>query len=287
MSPVIFDRTLLRNRRDRAASRLGAVDFLFAEMAERLCDRLADTTRRFPFALDIGAHSGFVARALAGRGAIDTLVQMELSARQLAMAPGLRVAGDEEWLPFADNSFDLIVSAGSLHWVNDLPGALAQLQRALKPDGLFLAILPGGNSLIELGQAFTDASLSTEGGASPRVSPFLDVREAGALLQRAGFALPVIDTDTLTLSYENAFALMNEFRAMGEASALVARPRTFLRRDTLMEMAKIYAERFAGPDGRIPATIELVTLTGWKPHASQPKPLARGSGKVNLNDLFP
>lgn len=310
MAAVIFDRTLLKHRRNRAVQSLLSADFLFAEMAERLADRLADTTRKFPIALDVGAHVGFMARALAGRGGIETLVQMEMSKQQTRFAafgeitstpqsgaakpevvgastpPHRYIVADEEWLPFAENRFDLILSCGSLHWVNDLPGALVQMQRALKPDGLFLAILPGGETLHELGSAFTKAESETRGGASPRVSPFLDVREAGALLQRAGFALPVVDVERVTLRYDNVFALMRDIRACGEASVLAARARQFLRRDTLLALARIYHEEWKGEDGRIPATVDFVTLTGWKPHASQPKPLAPGSGKVNLKSVL-
>ncbi|MBX9633820.1 MAG: methyltransferase domain-containing protein, partial [Magnetospirillum sp.] len=194
----IFDRSLLRKRRDRAAPEFAAHDFLVREMAERLADRLTDVTRRFPLALDLGCHTGEIADTLMGRGGIETLVQCDLSPRMAAKAatnghPAL--AADEEWLPFADASFDLVISCLSLHWVNDLPGTLLQIRRVLKPDGLFLCAMLGGETLKELRQALSEAEMAEENGWSPRVSPFADVRDLGGLLQRAGFALPVVDAD--------------------------------------------------------------------------------------------
>lgn len=189
-------------------------------------------------------------------------------------------------MPFAENSFDLIASTLSLHWVNDLPGALVQIRRALKPDGLFLAAMLGGDTLIELRRAFLDAEAETTGGTSPRTSPVADVADAGSLLQRAGFALPVVDTDTLTVTYEDMFALMRDLRGMGEANAVAARSRTFLRRDTLFAAAARYHELYADEDGRIPATFQIIWMTGWAPHETQQQPLRPGSGAARLADAL-
>lgn len=214
------------------------------------------------------------------------VVQMEPDPALLAEGAGTAVAGNEEALPFAEGAFDLVVSLFGFHWVNDLPGALVQLRRALKPDGLLLAAMPGGETLKELRQAFLEAETAVEGGVSPRVSPFVDVRTAGGLLQRAGFALPMVDVDSLTVSYENAFALMRDLRGMGEANALAGRRRSFSRRRTLFAMAETYAARHGGVEGRIPATFEVLYLTAWAPHESQPKPLAPGSAKASLADVL-
>ena len=196
--------------------------------------------------------------------------------------PGQRVVADEEALPFGADRFDLATSVQLLHWVNDLPGTLAQLRYTLRPDGLLLLALPGGETLAELRAALLDAELEVEGGAGPRVSPFLDVRDAGALLQRAGFALPVVDVDRLRVSYPDPLALLRDLRAMGETNALVER-RKGLRRETLARALSLYAERHGeGADGRVTATFDIVFLTAWKPHPSQQRPLRRGSGQVDL-----
>jgi len=288
-SMTIFDRVLLRRRRDRAAAGLRGHDFLFAEAAERLADRLDDVTRKFPLALDLGCHDGTLARALAGRGGIETLVQCDLSpamARAAAANGAPSLAADEEALPFAPERFDLIVSVLGLHWVNDLPGALIQIRHALKPDGLFLGALLGGETLTELRAALMEAELAEEDGASPRVAPFAELRDAGGLLQRAGFALPVADADRIAVSYADALALMHERRAMGESNALHARRRGFTRRATLARAAALYGEKFADAEGRIRASFEIVTLTGWAPHPCQPKPLKPGSATTRLADAL-
>jgi SAM-dependent methyltransferase len=201
-------------------------------------------------------------------------------------SPPLSMVADEEALPFAGNSFDLIVSALSLQWANDLPGALVQIRRALKPDGLFLAALVGGQSLAELRTALTSAEAELTGGASPRVAPFADVRDLGRLLQRAGFALPVTDVEPITVRYASMFALMQDLRAMGATNALSERSRVPLRRAVVLRAAEIYAERFADPDGRVRATFDIVWLSGWAPHESQQKPLAPGSARMRLADAL-
>jgi NADH dehydrogenase [ubiquinone] 1 alpha subcomplex assembly factor 5 len=267
-----FDRRAVRLHRDRAAPILGAHDFLFAEAAERLADRLDDITRRFPLALDLGCHDGVLARTLKGRGGIETLVQMDLSPAMAARAArfGPAVAADEERLPFAERRFDAVLSCLSLHWVNDLPGALIQARLALKPDGLFLAVMLGGGSLGELRRALLEAELDAKGGASPRISPLADLRDAAALLQRAGFAMPVADLDQLRVTYENPLGLLRDLRGMGETNALAARPRSFTSRSVLAGAASRYAAEAAA--GRISASFQLLFLTAWAPSAGMKQP---------------
>jgi SAM-dependent methyltransferase len=280
----VFDLRALRHHRARAARHPAAGEFLVAETAGRLVDRLDDVTRRFPWALDLGSRHGVLARALQGRGGIETLVHADRTHEFLRQAPAatLSVVAEAEALPFAPHAFDLVLSNLDLHWVNDLPGALWQLRQALKPDGLLLAALLGGATLTELRRALLEAELAEEQGASPRVSPFADLRDLGALLQRAGFALPVVDSDTIEVTYADAFALMRDLRAMGETNAVGERRRGFTRRATLLRAAAAYAELFGRADGRIPATFEIITLTAWVPHASQPKPLRPGSAAARL-----
>jgi NADH dehydrogenase [ubiquinone] 1 alpha subcomplex assembly factor 5 len=284
----VFDRRLLRRNRDRAAPRLGAHDFLFRDVAERLADRLDDVTRKFPRALDLGCHGGEIAAILRGRGGIETLVQCDLSpamARRAQSNGSATLVADEEALPFAPESFDLVISNLSLHWVNDLPGCLLQVRQCLKPDGLFLAAMLGGDTLAELRQALMEAELAESGGAGPRVSPFADLRDAGGLLQRAGFALPVVDGDRLTATYPDLLGLMRDLRGMGEANAVQARPRRFPPR-TLFARADHLYRRTADADGRLPATFQIITMTAWAPHVDQQRPLARGSARTRLADAL-
>jgi SAM-dependent methyltransferase len=278
-NPTIFDRQLLRARRERARMQ-GPETFLIDRVAVELGERLSAVLRTFERAVDLGTPTDAVARALAGSDKIASLV---------AAAPydaPLRVAADEEILPFAEASLDLVVSALALQFVNDLPGALIQVRRALKPDGLLLAALVGGDSLSELREAFAQAESEIEGGISPRVSPFADLRELGALLQRAGFALPVVDSDKLTVRYASVFDLMRDLRRMGATNVLNERHRTPLKRATLQRLAEIYAERFADADGRVRATFEIAWLSGWAPHESQQKPLKPGSAVQRLADAL-
>ena len=260
-----FDRRALRLRRDRAAAEFDAYDFLFAEVAERLADRLDDITRRFPAALDLGCHDGVLARTLKGRGGIDRLVQLDLSPKMAARAAryGPALAGDEERLPFRWGSFDAALSCLSLHWTNDLPGALIQIRHVLKPDGLFLAAIFGAGTLTELRGVLLDAELQAVGGASPRVSPFADLRDAAGLLQRAGFYMPVADADTISVTFENVLTLFRDLRGMAETNALAMRPKSFMRRDLLANAVTRYASQ--ADDGRIAATFRIVFLTGWAP----------------------
>ena len=282
---VIFDRTLIRDRRRRAAA-LGPAAFLLDRVADDFVDRLTAVLRRFELALDLGTPGEAVRAALSRLGSIGTIVKAD----SLLPSGGLRaekfVAADEEALPFGDGTLDLVVSALALQFVNDLPGVFIQIRRALKPDGLFIAALLGGETLTELRQSFAAAESEIEGGASPRVAPFADLRELGALLQRAGFALPVTDVDRITVRYDSAFDLMHDLRRMGATNALAARRRAPLKRTTLRRMAEIYAQRFADADGRLRATFEIVWLSGWAPHPSQQPPLKPGAAKVRLADAL-
>ncbi len=287
-----FDRMAVRAHRERAASRLGEHDFLLREVGRRLAERLDDIRRDFPRVLDLGSHHGAMAGLLGDKAGTELLVQTDVSpamtARGLAQTGdrALPVTADEEALPFAPDSFDLALSNLSLHWVNDLPGALLQLRRALKPDGLLLASMLGGETLFELRQCLMEAELAVEGGISPRISPFAEVRDMGNLLTRAGFALPVADSDTITVTYDNALALMRDLRGMGEANAIAERRKSLSRRATLLEAAALYERKFAAPDGRISATFQVIYLSGWAPHPSQQKPLKPGSAAQRLADAL-
>ena len=275
-----FDRRVVRLHRTAAAGSRQA-DFLFRDVADRLADRLDDITRRFPVALELGARHGAFRQVLAGRNKTDFLIEADLSpavARHLAV--------DEEHLPFAPSSLDAVISNLALHWVNDLVGTLIQVRMALKPDGLLLAALLGGETLVELRHALADSEIAITGGLSPRLSPMVDVRDAGALLQRAGFALPVIDTDRITVTYPDAFALMRDLKAMGESNALVDRPRAFARKDVFLHAASLYQDRHADLEKRIPATFDIIYLTAWAPHTSQQQPLTPGSGNISLTKVL-
>jgi SAM-dependent methyltransferase len=282
---ALFDRHAWRLHRDRAA-RMGTGDFLHAEIADRLLDRLDLVNREFAIALDLGAREGALARTLAARPGIMQVIAAEPSRAFLAAAPRPRIAADPEFLPFREASFDLVASVLALHWTADLPGALVQLRRVLKPDGLLLAAMLGGQTLVELRTALFEAELAEEGGVSPRVSPAIELADAAALVQRAGFAMPVADSETITVTYPDALALMRDLRAMGETNALAARRRNPMRRATLARAAAIYAERFSDADGRIPASFEILFLAGWAPHPTQPQPLPRGSATHRLADAL-
>lgn len=283
---LIFDRALLARRRDRIAGDIAGHDFLLARVADDLAERLMVVRRRFATVLNLGAHHGLIGRRIAAHSGIEHLVETDISLRLLAACSGLKVLADEEALPFADASFDLVVSGLSLHYVNDLPGVLIQIRRMLRPDGLMLAALLGGETLRELRETFLAAEADIEGGASPRVAPFADVRDLGALLQRAGFALPVADADVVDVAYASPLTLMRELKAMGASNVLLGRRRTPLRRETLARACALYQERFARPDGRVTATFEIITLTGWAPHESQQKPLRPGSAQMRLADAL-
>jgi SAM-dependent methyltransferase len=279
---LVFDRTTLRRRRERAARRWGDQAFLKREIASRLVERLDDVRRTFSLALDLGCHGDEIAVALGARSPVANLVRADIGLGFAQMAQGPTIVADEEALPFASGSFDLVLSAMGLHWVNDLPGTLIQIGRILKPDGLFLAGMLGGGTLWQLREALMTAESQIEGGLSPRVSPFADLRDAAGLLQRAGFAMPVADSESIDVEYESALALMRDLGAMGESNLVAERRHGFSRRATLLRAAEIYGERFARPSGRVPATFDVLFLHGWAPHASQPKPLRPGSAAHRL-----
>jgi SAM-dependent methyltransferase len=268
-APVLFDRALLLARQ-RRARRLGAAEFLLDRVAEDIEERLHAVLRNFSDAADIWTP-GDLLRGPA-RERFKNIVHIGLE------------DSPQELLPLQPSSLDLVISGLALQFVNDLPGVLAQISRALKPDGLLLAAMIGGDTLTELRQSFAAAEAECEGGVSPRVAPFADLRDIGGLLQRAGFALPVTDLDHVVVRYDNAFALMQDLRRMGATNILLERRRMPTRRATLLRMAQIYAERFADPDGRIRASYDVIWLSGWAPHHSQPKPLKPGSAKASLEE---
>ncbi|MBL8567354.1 MAG: methyltransferase domain-containing protein [Hyphomicrobiaceae bacterium] len=281
-----YDRPLLRRRRARVARRAGDVDFLLRRVADDLAERLEIVQRSFPMAANLGAHHGVLSRRLRELSSVGLMVDVESVPELLAQCDGPPVLADEEALPFADASLDLVVSALALHHVNDLPGTLLQIRRALKPDGLFLAALLGGSTLAELGEAWLIAEEEITGGASPRVAPSIEVRDLGGLLQRAGFALPVVDSETVRVAYANPLELMRDIKAMGASNVLNARRRVPARRDCLVRAAEIYAERHARADGRILATFEILSVTAWAPDPSQQKPLKPGSASMRLADAL-
>lgn len=267
-APILFDRALLRARQDRAR-KLGEVSFLLDRIAEDSADRLLAVMRNFADAADIWTPGELLREPIAAR--FKSIARIAFDT-------------DSETLPLQPASLDLAVSALAFQFVNDLPGVLAQIRRALRPDGLLLAAMIGGDTLTELRQSFAAAEAECESGVSPHVAPFADLRDIGALLQRAGFALPVTDVDRVVVRYDSAFALMHDLRRMGATNALLERRRLPARRATMLRMAQIYAERFADPDGRIRATFDIVWLSGWAPHESQPKPLRPGSARASLED---
>jgi SAM-dependent methyltransferase len=268
-TPVLFDRALLRDRLGRAR-RLGPATFLLDRIAEDMMERLNAVVRDFKSAAEIGTPGDQVSLALAG--CLDHLARVDLPERE------------SEPLLLDTESLDLVISALAFQFVNDLPGLLAQIRRALRPDGLLLAAMVGGDTLTELRQSFAAAEAELEGGVSPRVAPFADLRDVGALLQRAGLALPVTDVDRIVVRYDSAFGLMQDLRRMGAANILVERRRMPTRRATMLRMAEIYGERFADPDGRIRATFDVIWLSGWAPHENQQKPLKPGSATASLAD---
>jgi SAM-dependent methyltransferase len=280
--PLIFDRRLLRARLARAAA-LGPATFLIERVADDLVERLSAVLRPFDVAVDLGTPTDAVRRRLGER--VGAVIAVGPILPQDA-GGGLRVVADEETLPFREASLDLVVSALALQFVNDLPGTIIQIRRVLKPDGLFLAAMIGGESLSELRAAFAAAEAEIDGGISPRVAPFADLRELGALLQRAGFALPVTDVDRVIVRYASPLALMHDLRCMGASNVLSDRRRVPLRRSALQRMLEIYGKRFADTDGRVRATFEIVWLSGWAPHESQQKPLAPGSANTRLADAL-
>jgi len=283
MTPQIFDRRHFARQRARAlATATPGADFLLKLAADDLADRLAAVERRFSRALVIGDPTAGLAERIAGQS--DEVVRADLLVS--GVDGGGAVVLDDEVLPFAGGSFDLVVSSLALQFANDLPGALIEARRVLKPDGLFLGILAGGETLTELRQSLLEAESRRSGGASPRVAPMAEVRDLGGLLLRAGFALPVADQDRLTLRYRNAMALMDELKAMGVTNCLAGRRDGLTAPALIAETAAIYAERFSDADGRVRASLTLMSLSGWVPHESQQKPLKPGSATMRLADAL-
>lgn len=282
---LLFEPDLVIRRRRRALAQSGYdADFLMRRVAEDLVDRLSTVERRFSKAAVVRSWSPLVAEALATSGKVDDVLRVEADAVFLGRGEGL--VGKDDRLPLEPESLDLVVSLLSLQEADDLPGQLIQMRRALRPDGLLLACLAGAGTLAELRESLLAAETEISGGASPRVIPFADVRDVGGLLQRAGFALPVADVETVTVRYGDMFALMRDLRAMGATNPLSGRLKRPTRRALFLRAAEIYGERFADPDGRIRATFSLVWISGWAPHESQQKPLKPGSGKVSLAEVL-
>jgi SAM-dependent methyltransferase len=285
--PQIFDRELANRRLDRAwARQADGADFLLARAAEELGERLSLVKRHFVVAADLGSPGPHAAAALAAGGQVDRVVRLAPTEASLGTGSFLPAVGDLERLPIAEGRLDLAVSLLAMQTVNDLPGALVQIRRALAPDGLLMAAIVGGDTLTELRQSLTIAESEILGGASPRVAPFVDVRALGGLAERAGLALPVIDLDRATVRYGDIFLLMSDLRAFGGANALHGRSRKPLRREILGRAAAVYAEVFSDPDGRLRATFDILWLSGWAPHESQPKPLKPGSATARLADAL-
>ncbi|MGD1933498.1 MAG: class I SAM-dependent methyltransferase, partial [Candidatus Phaeomarinobacter sp.] len=274
-----FDTSLIRQRRARAASGYGEFDFLKKLVAGEIAERLLDSNRSFEIGVDIGSHSGQLRAPLLATERLTHLIHADSVDPMVRQADGSRIVMDEEHLAIGDGKIDFATSALALHRLNALPGALIQIRRALRPDGLFIGAMLGGETLIELRTAFSEAESDVEGGISPRVAPFADVRDMGGLMQRAGFALPVVDADRHTVTYETPFSLLRDLRGMGETNALNARRKQPLRRVTLMRMAEIYAQRYATPEGRVSATIQIVYIAGWAHHERQPPPKHRDRAK--------
>lgn len=287
-APRLFNTARHLANKDRAAASFGEYDFLKARLSSELVERLADTAHRFPRALDLGAHDGRLAVLLQETGQVDSAVSFEASPAMAAKARarGLEVVcGDPETLPFEESSFDLVASTLALHWINDLPGQLIQLRRILKPDGLFLAALLGAGTLAELRECLLEAETELTGGAAPRVSPLPGLQDCAALLQRAGFALPVADIDHVKVRYSDPLKLMADLKGMGESAAFAAGSHP-LRRDVLGRAMQLYAQRFTDPDGRLRASFEVVWLSGWAPAPNQPQPKRPGSATVRLADAL-
>lgn len=285
-SPNIFDRRLIRMNQERSAATLPQTAFLVEHAAEELASRIGVIKRAFERGADINAYHGVMARLLGERIHGLTVTSLSSAFALAEACPSPRAVAVDELLPIKDGSLDLVTSVLSLQLVNDLPGALIQIRRALKPDGLFLGALLGGDSLFELRQAFMIAETETIGGITPRAFPTGDVRDMGALLQRAGFALPVADSERLTVTYANPLALMKELKAMGASNSLATRSKKPLRRDTMARAIEIYSQQFGTVEGRVGATFEIIYLSGWAPHESQQKPLKPGSATARLADAL-
>ena len=286
--PVIFDRMLLKINRDRAATSSDDFDFLLESAIQRLTDRLLDFKRRFNLVLNLGGRTGLINKfwpiELPKPALIHTDISEKMAAQALSIGPA--VVCDEELLPFSPESLDAVISCLSLHWVNDLPGVFRQIRQILKPDGLLLASMFGGETLFELRESLNLAEIEIKGGISPRVSPFANLQDLAHLLQRAGLALPVADTDTIVVKYDNIFELIKDLRGMGESNTIIERSRQPVGRELFVRAGELYAQKFGDRNARIPATFEILTGTGWAPHASQQTPLTPGSGKIHFSKVL-
>ena len=284
-APRLFEQGLIRQRLQRAL-RQGAEDFLLARASADLSDRLAVVLRQFPTVLDFATPGFHASEALLASGRAETVIRAAPVPEAIGKGRIPALVADTSLLPFGVSSLDAVVSLLALQTVDDLPGLLLQIRRALRPDGMFLACLLGGASLTELRQSLLQAESEIEGGISPRVAPFADISDLGGLLQRAGFALPVSDVDSFTVRYASPLGLMHDLRRMGATNALIERRKTPMRRSTLLRTLEIYAERFSDPDGKVRATFELIWISGWAPHESQQKPLKPGSAAKRLADAL-
>ncbi|MEM7045266.1 MAG: methyltransferase domain-containing protein, partial [Pseudomonadota bacterium] len=254
-------------------------------MTERVVERLADVRRSFGTTLVLGCHTGQVKAALP-QGQVGEVIQADLSPAMVGQVNGPRLALDEEKLPFGFDCFDLVIAVGNLHWINDLPGTLIQIRYALKPDGLLLAAMPGGRTLHELRACLAEGEVQVNEAAAPRVAPFIDVPDAGDLLRRTGYALPVADIDTLTVTYAHPLKLLADLRGMAETNILIESAKKPLARQSLVRAFELYQKRHADAQGRVPATFQLLMLAAWSPGPGQPKPLGRGSGQTSLADVL-
>lgn len=278
----IFSRDLIKKRRERIATNFTNHAFLNQEISARLIDNLQDIKRDFKTILNMNGHDQLIKHALPQ----SLILKQDLALTMIKNSSCFALQADEELIPIQNQCLDLVLSCLNLHWVNDLPGTLVQLLSCLKPDGLFIAAMLGGETLTELRQAMMKADIDHLGGISPHISPFIDVRDAGALLQRVGFALPVVSTERITVTYTDAFALMKELKAMGENNALIKRSKGLSSPKLMMKVAEVYHDMFADDTSRIPATFDIIYLQGWAPDESQQKPLKPGSAKMSLKDAL-
>ena len=285
-APLLFDRHLLRQRRARFAAEIEEREVLLAYVAHEIAERVEIMLRAFPRALDLGAYRGLLGRTVADLPSVGNVVYAESVLAYTRRCPAPAVVCDEDVLPFKDGAFNLIVSGLALHRVNDLPGSLIQVRRARAPDGLFMAAVLGAKALTELRQCLLKAEEEIDGGVSPRVAPFGDVRAYGALLQRAGFALPVADAEEIEVVYASPRALMEEIRALGGGNVLMARSKKPLSRRTLARAEELSRSRYGTPDGKVTATFQFVFMSGWGPDPSQQKPLMPGSARNRLADAL-
>ncbi|MBO9195511.1 methyltransferase domain-containing protein [Rhizobium sp. 16-449-1b] len=283
---IIFDTNRIAANRHRALRNNDPkASFLLDIAADELGERLAVVERTFEHAVELHGATGAAARAAKATGKIGSLTRVE-SEQAYATSDDAFIEAPLEMVPLEPQSANLVIAPLSLHLTNDTPGVFIQIRRALRPDGLFLAAIPGSGTLQELREVLLATEIEMTGGASPRVIPFADVRDVGGLMQRAGFALPVIDAETYTVRYDSIFPLMRDLRAMGMTNPLAERSSKPLTRAFLMRAAELYAERYSDPDGRIRATFSIIYVSGWAPHESQQKPLRPGSAKVRLADAL-